>query len=183
MRSTGVRLLVVAVCGFGLIAATHLPRPKDPIFGLPYDPARTQFEAAEEDLLSRCPELVNARWTRRMWVFARIDAAEGRFTVIGGYYVRRDAGSGDKAVETDDRGAVIQQTATECKLIGPAREVFDYPTEIAVPTLEALARDAAARFVRAYGGNQKFLAALSRQKVNLNDPRSRVLREAVNAVR
>lgn len=181
MRSIVARILLALLCVVELSGATKLVRPRDPIFGLAYDPSRAALEAADDDLLKRCPDLANGRWTRRMWVFARTGDANARYTIVGGYYVRRAAKAGEEAVETDDLGAVIRETAGACRLIGPAREVFDYPIDIGPSTLALLARDAVARQIRAHGDKQKFLAALSRQKADLDQ--APALREAVDAAR
>lgn len=120
-----------------------LPRLTDPIFGLSYDPAKIRFEGANE-VIARCPELVNARWGRRVFLFARSIEPSGTYTLIGGLYERREASAkGEKRFETDPKGVLLREHESKCELIGPAREVFEYPVDgVTAGTLRALARDA-----------------------------------------
>jgi len=62
-----------------------LPRITDPIFGLSYDSAKVRFEEAA-DVVTRCPELANERWGRRVFLFARSVESSGTYVVLGGLY-------------------------------------------------------------------------------------------------
>jgi hypothetical protein len=159
-----------------------LPRVTDPIFGLAYDPAKITFEDAA-DVVARCAELTNARWSRRAWLYARNVGSSGTYLVLGGLYERRESpAKGEKRFESDPKGVFLREREGRCDLIGPAREVFEYPLDGVTPeTLQALARDAARRYADAFSGKQKFLSALARGKkqADLDNPRSSILREAV----
>jgi len=159
-----------------------LPRVTDPIFGLSYDPAKIRFEDAAE-VVARCAELTNARWSRRAWLYARNVESSGTYLVLGGLYERREPpAKGEKRFEFDPKGVLLREHEGRCDLIGPAREVFEYPVDGVAPgTLQALARDAARRYAEAFGDKQKFLAALARAKkqADLDNPRASILREAV----
>jgi len=163
-----------------------LPRMTDPIFGLTYDSAKIRFEEAP-DVVARCPELVNERWSRRVFVFARSAEPSGTYLVLGGLYARREApAKGEKRFETDPKGILLREHESKCELLGPAREVFEYPTDgVTTETLRALARDAVTRYATAFGGSPKFLAALARAKkrVDLGNARATILREAVQQIR
>jgi hypothetical protein len=162
-----------------------LPRITDPIFGLTYDSAKIRFEEAG-DVVMRCPELVNERWGRRAWIFARSVEASGTYMALGGLYERRaPPAKGEKRFETDPKGVVLREHESKCELLGPAREVFEYPTDgVMVETLRALARDAVARYATAFGGSPKFLATLARAKkrADLTNARATILREAVQQI-
>ncbi len=164
------------VSGFG----QALPRVTDPIFGLSYDPARIRFEEAG-DLVSRCPELANPRWGRRLWIFARSEETTGTYMVVGGLYERRKPPAKRGRYRTDPNGVLLREHDRECDLIGPAREVFEYPAEVTAATLQALARDAVRRYAAAFGGQARFLAMLARHKkrADLSNPRSGILRDAI----
>jgi hypothetical protein len=165
--------------------AQTLPRVTDPIFGLSFEAAKVRFEEAGE-LLARCPELANARWSRRLWLFARSVEPSGSYAVVGGLYERRDPPNGEKRFEPDPKGVLLRERDSKCDLTGPAREVFDYPVDgVASETLRALARDAVNRYSAAFGGEAKLLAALARgkRKADLANPRSAILREAVEQAR
>lgn len=157
----------------------------DPLFGLSYDPAAIRFEDASE-VITRCPELVNARWGRRVFLFARSVEASGTYMVLGGLYERREPpAKGENRFQTDSKGVLLREQESTCELIGPAREVFEYPVDgITAETLQALARDAVSRYAAAFGGGPKFLAALAREKkrADLANPRAATLREAVQQI-
>jgi hypothetical protein len=159
-----------------------LPRVTDPIFALSYDPAKIRFEDAAV-VVARCAELTNARWGRRIWLYARNSESSGTYLVLGGLYERREPpAKGEKRFELDPKGVLLREHEGKCDLIGPAREVFEYPVDgVAGATLEALAHDAVRRYAEAFGGKQRFLAALARSKkqADLGNPRASILRAAV----
>jgi len=163
-----------------LLAAAGEPpeEARDPIFGLSFQPAHVHFDPAPADLVKTCPDLVNARFDRRMWVFARLMADGADTMVIGGFYVAR-GGSGAKMF-TDPQGAMLQRTDHGCVMIGPARESFDYkPDELDAAALQRLAADAVQRYSRAYGSLQAFQTQLRVQHADLSSPHSAVLRDAM----
>ena len=106
--------------------------------------------------------------------------------VLGGLYERREApAKGEKRFETDPKGVLLREQESKCELLGPAREVFEYPVNgVSTETLRVLARDAVARYATAFGSGAKFLAALKRAKkhAELADVRAAILREAVQQV-
>jgi len=159
-----------------------LPRVTDPIFGLSYDPAKIAFEDAA-DVVARCSELTNARWGRRAWLYARSSESGANYLVLGGLYERREPPAKcEKRFEFDPKGVLLREHEGQCELIGPAREVFEYPVDgVTSATLQALGRDAVRRYADAFGGKPKFLAALTRakRKADLDNPRASILREAV----
>jgi len=161
-------------------SAQPLPTATDPLFGLTYDSTAVKFEPA---LYSQCLELTNARWNRKMWIFGRTTTSNITYVVIGGFYVKREGtGNASPAIEADPVGAVIRLKGKQCELIGPAREVFDYPSsEIGARVLKGLANDAVCRYIRAFGGKREFLDAIERQHIRFDDPHSTILKEAVFA--
>ena len=162
-----------------------LPRITDPIFGLSFESAKVRFDDAA-DVVTRCPELVNERWGRRVWIFARSSEPSGTYVVLGGLYERRPPPArGEKRFETDPKGILLREHDSKCELLGPAREVFEYPVDgVTAQTLRALARDAVARYATAFGGGPKFLSALARTKkrADLGNTRATILREAVDQI-
>ncbi len=161
--------------------AGPIPPAKDPLFGLVYDSKLVRFDKATPELPKTCPDLANQRWTRTSWIFARTSQNEAEYLVIGGYYTTRDSAPAPPRYESDSAGALIQLTRTSCKLIGPAREVFDYPpAEIAPAVLRSLAADAVCRYADAFGSRQKFLNELQKQGVKLSRMRSSELKKAIS---
>ena len=163
----------------------NLPRITDPIFGLSYDSAKVRFEEVA-DVVARCPELANERWGRRVFLFARSVEPSGTYMVLGGLYERRaPPARGETRFETDPKGVLLREHESKCELLGPAREVFEYPVDgVTAETLRALARDAVARYATAFGGSPRFLAALARAKkrADLTNARAAILREAVQRI-
>jgi hypothetical protein len=166
-------------------AASPAPNAVDPVFGLSYQPAKVRFEAAPANLLSICPELENARWTRKLWIYAQTDGPHGRVLVVGGFYAARPPAARPPSalkLETDPKGAVIETTATGCTLLGPAREVFRYPDDLVPPTvLRALAADLVKRYRTAFGGAATLANALRHQHREPTGARDAVLRDALSA--
>lgn len=183
MRSFAASVLGLLVVGLTPVSGfgQALPRVTDPIFGLSYDSARIRFEDAG-DVVSRCPELANPRWGRRLWVFARSEETTGTYMVVGGLYERQEPPAQRAArYQTDPNGVLLREHDRKCELIGPAREAFEYPVDVTTATLQALARDAVRRYAAAFGGHARFLAMLARHKkrADLANPRSAILRDAI----
>jgi hypothetical protein len=162
------------------IAAPLTSQALDPVFGLAYQPDKARFEPAPADLLTACPALQNARWTRKLWIYAQTETPDARVLVVGGFYVMRPAAG--TAIETDPKGAMIETTPTDCKLLGPAREVFRYPDDlVAPPVLRALAADLVRRYRVAFGGTAAFKRILAQQRAEPAGARDAVLRDALSA--
>jgi hypothetical protein len=106
--------------------------------------------------------------------------------VLGGLYERRaPPAKEEKRFETDPKGVLLREHESKCELIGPAREVFEYPVDgVTAETLRALARDAVARYATAFGGSPRFLAALARaqKRADLTNARATIQREVVQHI-
>ncbi|MGB6945083.1 MAG: hypothetical protein WBE37_21980 [Bryobacteraceae bacterium] len=185
------RRQVIRLIGTGFSLALFLialalaaPAPqqlRDPIFRLIYDPAIVKFGPVPDRIAASCPELTNAKWDRKMWVFAQVNPVGSQYAVIGGYFVKRAAqGRATPEIEIDKSGAVVRVSNGRCDLIGAARDVFDYPPEgLQASLLKDLAKDAVCRYSRAFGGHEKFVATLRRQGVVLTVPPSSILKDAI----
>jgi hypothetical protein len=160
---------------------------RDPLFGLPYTAASIHFEPAPADLAQTCHDLVNARWDRRLWIFAKAAQGDDVYLVVGGFYVARKAGTvagkSSAVMKADALGAIAHIEGATCTLAGPAREVFDYgdPT-IDAPTLRLLAADAMSRYAKAYGGKRQLAAQLRRHGMKFAGPNAAILRDAVKTL-
>ena len=162
-----------------------LPRITDPIFGLTYDSARIKFEGAA-DVVMRCPELVNERWGRRVFLFARSVELSGTYVVLGGLYERRaPPAKGEKRFEADPKGVLLREHEFESRTDrAGARGVrisrgWRHRGDI------ALARTRCRRPLRqAFGGRPEFLAALAgaKKRADLTNARATILREAVQQI-
>jgi hypothetical protein len=160
------------------MAASASPDAVDPVFGLAYNPDEVRFEPAPASLLVQCPALTNANWTRKLWIYGEARGPEGIYTVVGGFYAAR-AGSPAKLMP-DPKGALIERTASTCMLLGPAREVLQYPEQLLSPsTLHTLVADLVRRYRVAFGGSAALQATLRDQHATLTDPRDTPLRDAL----
>jgi hypothetical protein len=177
-------LVLLAGLVAGPVVAQSTPRPSvDPLLGLKL-PASARFTAAPVDLVQACPALANARWDRRLWVFAQTgnaSTAAGEFLVVGGELVERapEAPAVKPVVEADKIGVLLLRTPGACRLIGPPREVFDYGEDGVTPaTLDSLAQDAARRYAQGLGGQAPLRKALKRQRIGASQIKSAALRQA-----
>jgi hypothetical protein len=162
---------------FSLLISLAPAAAGDPLFGLAYDAGR--FEKAPQMLKQRCADLVNARWDRELFLFAKAQRRDGEYLVVGGFFVARHGG-GRRA---DTAGAILHLEGAKCSLAGPAREVFDYGDPAVGPeALRLLAADAMTRYSSAYGGRRAFLLALRRHGAVPRAPRAKILAEAVTAL-
>ena len=183
MRLIGTILSAFILLALVVGGASPLPQASDPIFGLKYDSLVVKFEPAPAQLYTACKELMDARLGRKLWIFARTGNPNDQYVVVGGYYLKRDSNGHVVSTMTDPVGALVRLKGDRCELIDPPRELFDYPeaNAIAIPTLRELAKDAVCRYSRAFGSKTKFLEAMQRQRIRLDDARSSALKEAVSA--
>lgn len=173
-------LALLAGLAAGPVAAGPATQPTvDPLLGLKL-PAGARFTAAPADLAQACPALANARWDRRMWIFAQAgnaSTAAGEILVVGGELVER---AGDKpTVEIDKVGVLLSRAPGACRLIGPPREVFDYGEDgVTEAALDALAQDAARRYAQGLGSPAALRKTLKRQRIQADQVKSTALRQA-----
>jgi hypothetical protein len=115
-----------------------------------------------------------------LWVFAEADEGARRYYVLGGFYLRREKPGLAPRPEPDPQRAVVELQGGLCKLVGPAREVFDSrPDELAPTTLDSLAVDLVDKYVKSFGGKAALKKALAKHRIDISLLRS-PLREAIN---
>ncbi|WP_419807801.1 hypothetical protein [Sphingomonas sp.] len=169
MKSTAIRKLVLSIVAVAATGAATRPSVpvaiRDPLVGLRWSPATTAFAPVDADFLRRCPDLQNDNYAHQLWVLAR----SGDVMVVSGRYVPRRAGLDDSE---GDLGAVVRLRPDGCALVGPARALFvapaDYAPDVSGTEAQALATDAADRFVAAYRGPAGLCAAMRRQGKRLS---------------
>jgi hypothetical protein len=178
-------IMLVTLCSVAFAGTVRAESPQavDPLFGLVYSTTTVRFEEAGHDILSACRELTNAGWDRQLWIFAQTSASDGKYLVLGGFFIRRHADKSLPALQTDRNGVLLRVNNSACTLLGPARDIFDYPPpDMNTAILKTLAADAADRYVTAFGSKNDFLNALSRRKESRSNSRSRILENAVSAI-
>jgi hypothetical protein len=172
-----VALCVLLACS---PAATE-PMRVDPVFGLRYDPDKVRFEPAPADITQHCPDLVNPKWNRQLFIYGRAGNPNDVLLALGGYFVDR---TNPAVTESDPKGVIAHLIGQQCELIGPAYEVLLFSQdELGAPAVRALANDAVRRYATAFGSPNAFRAALRQQGVKLDHPKAGVLRDAIKPSR
>lgn len=176
-RRSARHAVLAILLATGLSAAGPAERLTDPVFGLAVTMPTASIPPAPASLMAACPDLANARWDRKAWVFGQVETPERSLTLIAGQFVdRRRPGTH----ETDAKGAIVLRQGDTCRLFGPAREVFDYGDDAIDPAdLGRLASDSVARLRQAMGGADPLRAALAKAGAVPTAERSRILVEAL----
>lgn len=176
-RRTVRRALLAVLLVVGLAAAGPAERLTDPVFGLAVPVPTQSIPPAPATLMAACPDLTNARWDRKAWVFGQVEAPDRTLTLIAGQFVDRRQPA---TREQDAKGAIVLRQGDTCRLFGPAREVFDYGDDAIDPAdLRRLAMDAVTRLRAAMGGATQLRAALDKAKALPTAERSRMLVDAL----
>jgi hypothetical protein len=163
------------------MAASASPNLTDPVFGLIYRPDNIRFDPAPHDLLVTCPAMANDRLTRELWIYGRTSNEGKTYLIVGGFYASRPPAP--PKLETDPKGAIIEFDAVSCTLLGPAREVLQYPDDLLTQTvLRALVADLVRRYRTAFGGKVALDAALMVQHAMPAGQRDAPLRDALATV-
>ncbi len=130
--------------------------------------------------MKTCPDLANARYGRRLYIFGAAVSAGVEYRLLGGFYVERKQGRDH--LLTDPAGAIAILRNNACTLAGPARDEFDHPDQdVGRTALQALATDAAARYARAFGGQAALARMLRARGVRLDAKTSPILAMAFSA--
>ena len=152
-----VKVAIALVCAFAMIGAAPMVAV-DPLFGIRFDPSLVHFANAPPQLVKSCPNLLTMRWGREIFLFGRSASAEHDAFVIGGYFSNRR----NKALSTDELGALVVLGDGKCVLVGPAKESLAYAEGVlSTEEYQALANDAARRYREAFGGTAPVSMALS----------------------
>jgi hypothetical protein len=182
-RFIGRSPLLIAASALSSTALAVSPLPKtaqDPVFGLKYEVRTSSFQTLPMVVKTACTDLVNERWDRMLWVFAEADESARRYYVLGGFYIRREKPGVAPHPEPDPIGAVVELQDGRCKLVGPAREVFDSrPDELAPATLDSLAVNLVDKYIQSFGGKAALKRALAKHRIEIGRL-SAPLREAIN---
>lgn len=162
---------LLTLTSVSVLAADAGPRIlSEPVLGLRYEAARVKFESLPAHALANCESIQDNEWRQSVWfIFAKTTDTLGRtYYVTGGYDIRKDAPNHLK-YETGDFGAVYFTDRGTCTYIDMARAVFDdrlFNEELPEHVLKSLAADMAQRFVKAFGGSERFRAELRNQHID-----------------
>ena len=145
-----------------------------PVLGLRLPLDRIDLEPFPEDLRAMCGQIDdNEVHTARVWIFGRAKDAASTYYVLTGYFKRRNPESDQRLYEFWDNGSVFTIRGGKCGG-DDAAETFAIHDpnagkdgNVPDPILRALARDLAARTVRAFGGPERLRAEIKRQRIDI----------------
>jgi hypothetical protein len=161
-------LLIMSAIGASA-AETPFRVLQDPVLGLRYDVRQTYFDPVPQDVFALCRSLlVSQNVTGHYWVYGKANDAARTYYVIGGYSEDLHPAPGYPRYQKDERGVIAYVQGQTCRVIDPARDVFDDRNydEISQPMLQKLGDDFAARLVRAFGGANQLRTELRNQRVD-----------------
>lgn len=145
-----------------------------PVLGLRLPLDRINAEPFPDDLRVKCWQIENDVATSRVWIFGRASDAASTYYVLTGYSKRLHPEPDQKLYEYWEGGAVYTVTGDKCGGDG-AEETFevhdpnaDNDGNVPIPMLRELARDFAARTVRAFGGPDRLRAEIKNQRIDFN---------------
>ncbi|WP_154667920.1 hypothetical protein [Pseudoduganella violaceinigra] len=181
MLSTAIRKIAAAVL-FGIsvaaLAATGGNKPPRfltvPALGLRLPLDRINLELFPEDLRLRCSQLEDEFVTSRVWIFGRTQGGSKTYYVLTGYFTRLNKEPEQNLYEFWNNGAVYTVTSSKCGG-DDATETFathdpnaDKDGNVPDPILRELARDLAARTVRAAGGPDRLRSEIKKQHIDFH---------------
>ena len=145
-----------------------------PVLGLRLPLDRINLETFPDELRMKCGQIEDEYRTSRVWVFGRLNDAEKTYYVLTGYTKRLHPEPGQRLYQYWNDGLVFTVQGDECGGDG-AEETFETADpdaenngNVPIPILHELARDLAARTVRAFGGPDKLRAEIKNQRIDFN---------------
>lgn len=159
MKSIARSLLACLLALLALAARAGEPQMADPLLGLSFDPTLVHF-----DTLPRSAAVRSALGPARQWVFASRREPGGAVHIVAGWHTVKADDLGPAVVEPDF-GAVIRAYGKQVKVLGVPDRLFDPTPLLPADALDALMRDAAQRYIRAFGGTRQLEAEMARQRV------------------
>jgi hypothetical protein len=139
----------------------------EPALGLRLD-AGARLEALPSDVTNMCSRDADI-WISHERIFARAQDAATTYYVVSGYAKRRNPEPDQSLYEPIVRGGLYAVTGNKC-VDEPADESFEARdfSLTPLPILQQLARDLAARLVRAIGGPDKLRAEIRNQRIDFD---------------
>jgi hypothetical protein len=145
-----------------------------PVLGLRLPLERINLEAFPDELRVKCGQIEDEYRTSRLWIFGRAGDAAKKYYVLTGYTKRLQPEPGQRLYEYWADGVVFTVQGDKCGGDG-AGETFethdpnaDNDGNVPDAILRELARDLAARTVRAFGGPERLRAEIKNQRIDFN---------------
>jgi hypothetical protein len=176
------RLAAAALLAISATAAAsssdHPPRSLTvPVLGLRLPLDRINVDKFPDDLRATCDQIADdASYTGQVWIFGRAKDAASTYYILTGIFKRRspDPAGERRLYENWDDGLVFTVKGNKCGGDDAAETfaVHDPNAEndgnVPDPILRQLARDLAARTVRAFGGPDRLRAEIKNQRIDFN---------------
>lgn len=148
-----------------------------PVLGLRLPLDRLNVDKFPEDVRATCGQIADDElYTGQVWIFGRAKDAASTYYVLTGIFKRRspDPTGERRLYENWDNGLVLTVKGDKCGG-DDAVETFevhdpdaDNDGNVPIPILRELARDLAARTVRAFGGPDRLRAEIKNQRIDFN---------------
>lgn len=145
-----------------------------PVLGLRLPLDQIKLEALPDELRAKCGQIEDEYRTSRVWIFGRAKDAAKTYYVLSGYTTRLHPERGQRLYEYWDDGVVFTVQGDKCGGDG-AEETFethdpnaDNDGNVPDRILRDLARDLAARTVRAFGGPDRLRTEIKNQRIDFN---------------
>jgi hypothetical protein len=181
MPSTGTRTILAAIL-FAIsaaAAATGSNQPPRfltvPVLGVRVEVAGLKLDPFPEDLAVNCGQISDPeRYTAHMWIFGKAKDAGSTYYILAGYYKWRNPEPGQRLYDVSDYGIVLTMRGNTCggdeagDAFGTPDPNADNDGNVPAPILRALARDLAARTVRAFGGPDRLRTEIKNQRIDFN---------------
>lgn len=140
----------------------------DPLIGLRVA-ANAKLDALPKALVALCNrDPADTTSKAHLWIFARASDTRATYYLLSGYSEVRKSPSDAPLYDVMERGGMYVVANGKC-VADPADEYYQAPTEeVPLPVLHDLARDLAARLVRAAGGTDRLRTELINQRIDFD---------------
>jgi hypothetical protein len=148
-----------------------------PVLGLRLPIERLNVDKFPEDIRTRCDQIADdERYTGQVWIFGSAKDATSTYYLLTAIFKRRspDPEGERRLYESSENGLVFTVKGGKCggddavetfEVHDPNAELHD---NVPDAILRELARDLAARTVRAFGGPEQLRAEVKNQRIDFN---------------
>ena len=142
----------------------------DPIMGLSYDPSRVHFDSCPRSLDSR-----DGAAKGYQWIYAQCARPLDTLYLVS-CLMKSWSDEESKWVDSilePDFGAIVKVSGGKSKAIGTPDGLYGKHAVLPIQDADCLMEDAAARYVKAFGGSSELQKILTARKITADVPPSR----------
>jgi hypothetical protein len=148
-----------------------------PVLGLRLPLGHLNVDKFPEDLPARCPQIADVGDTSQMWIFGEAKDAAATYFILSAIFKldSPDPEGNRRLYEIWERGSVFTVQGNKCGGEDAVEDFEHYKPnpenndDVPNPILRELARDLAARTVRAVGGPDRLRAEIKKQRIDFNE--------------